>query len=346
MGTAERKALIGSLERRLHARVLVLITGDRQGMETKIAPDILPLISEHVSRIGATGRLALFLYTPGGDMIAGWGLVNLLREYCKKLAVVVPFRALSCGTLIALGADQIIMGRHGLLSPVDPSVASPFNPTLPAGQGGPLQFIPVSVEDLIGFLDLVRKEASIQSEAAMAEIVKILAEKVHPLALGAVYRAREQSSDLALRLLTRHMKDQDRAAGIVKRLTQQLPTHSYLIGRAEAKDDIKLQVEAKLPAETERVIWALYKEYEALLRLTVPASAEQDLASDDQKTVHHQRAIIESLVGDTLHQHVFVSQYHLSRVVITPPGGQTPVTQIAQRVLLEGWLSSVDGGAP
>jgi ClpP class serine protease len=38
-----------------------------------------------------------------------WPLVTLLRQYCKRLAVLVPFRAHSAGTLISLGADEIVM---------------------------------------------------------------------------------------------------------------------------------------------------------------------------------------------------------------------------------------------
>ncbi|MBU0734226.1 MAG: hypothetical protein KKG10_08760, partial [Proteobacteria bacterium] len=47
----------------------------------------------------------------------------MLREFCEKLAVLVPFRAHSAGTTLALGADEIVMGPLGELGPVDPSVA-------------------------------------------------------------------------------------------------------------------------------------------------------------------------------------------------------------------------------
>ena len=63
----ERKNLIKQLEDKLKVRILTVITGDRQGMETRIAPDILPLVSEHLARLQSSEHLALFLYTPGGD---------------------------------------------------------------------------------------------------------------------------------------------------------------------------------------------------------------------------------------------------------------------------------------
>ena len=176
MSVEERKKLITSLEEKLQTRILTIITGDRQGMETRIAPDLLPLISQHLADMGDMKEVSVFLYTPGGDTIVGWGLVNLFRQYCSSLKVIIPFRALSCGTLIALGADEIIMGRRGLLSPVDPSVSSPFNPPAPGiQQPGMVSLLPVSVEDMMGFLDLAKKEIRVTTEESKIAIMKILA---------------------------------------------------------------------------------------------------------------------------------------------------------------------------
>jgi len=343
LATQERKNLIAGLEEKLNGRVLTLVTGDRQGMETRIAPDILPLVSEHLFHIGTTENLALFLYTPGGDSIAGWGLVNLIRQYCSRIKVLVPFRALSCGTLIALGADEILMGRHGLLSPVDPSVASPFNPPAPGSeQPGRVSLLPVSVEDMIGFLDLARKEIGLKADDSMVEVLNILANKVHPLALGAVYRAREQNSSLARRLLLKHSNDEAKINRIVAQLTQELPTHSYLIGRAEALDEIGLDV-VEPPDEVDQLMWELYKEYEDWLRLTSPASSELDLGTDDHKKVRYERAAVESLDNQTLAQHIFVTDKNLFKVKATPPGMQATVDQIGERIIFQGWIVARDG---
>lgn len=343
MAIQERKELIARLEEKVNARLLVLITGDRQGMETRVAPDVLPLVPEHLARIGSTENLALFLYTPGGDSIAGWGLVNLLRQYCTRLKVLVPFRALSCGTLIALGADEILMGKHGLLSPVDPSVASPFNPPAPGvQQPGRISLLPVSVEDMIGFLDLARKEIGLKADESMVEVLRILADKVHPLALGAVYRAREQNSSLARRLLLSHSNNEGKVNRIVKQLTQELPTHSYLIGRMEALREIELDIIEPID-EIEKLMWDLYKEYESWLHLTSPASAELDLGSEDKRSVRYERACLESLHNQTLVQHVFITEKILFRMSMTPPGAQAPVDQIIERVVYEGWRLEEDG---
>lgn len=341
MSFKKRKEIIKKLEKAVNARILTLVTGDRIGMETRIAPDILPLISEHILNIGPQEKLALFIYTPGGDTIAGWGLVNLLKQYCKRLKVLIPFRSLSCGTLISLGADEIVMGKHGLLSPVDPSVASPFNPTAPAA-GGQISLLPVSVEDMIGFLDLARKELGIKDKESIAQILKCLSDKVHPLALGAVYRAREQSSTLAKRLLSLHTKDDEKSINkIVKLLTQELPTHNYLIGRSEAQD-IGLKI-SEPNDKIEKLMWSLYKEYEGWMKLTSPVSSELDLGDAESKKVRYERAAIESLDDSVLLQHIFATDKFVFKTMANHPNSDKPVQQILERILYQGWIFQRDG---
>ena len=343
MAIQDRKGLITKLEEKLDARVITIVTGDRQGMETRIAPDILPLISEHLANIGPLEDLSLFLYTAGGDTIVGWGLVNLLRQYCKKFKVIVPFRALSCGTLIALGGDTIIMGTNGLLSPIDPSVSSPFNPPTPGIQRpGTVSLLPVSVEDMIGFLDLARNEIDLKTEESMISVLNTLADKVHPLALGAVYRAREQTSSLAKRILQTHLNDEAKIERIVKRHTQELPTHNYLIGRVEAKNEIELDI-SKPSEEIDQIMWKLYKEYEEWLQLTNPFSAEYDLGAEQRKRVRYERAAVESICDNALSQHIFITDNELVKVATTPAGMQGAVDQAAVRTLLQGWVAAKEG---
>jgi Serine dehydrogenase proteinase len=107
--------------------------------------------------------------------MAGFGIVNLVREFYKKLSVLIPFRAHSAATLIALGADEIVMTRLGQLSPVDLSVTSPLNPSVPGPQNSP-NLVPVSVEDGVGYLDLARKEAKYEeSPFSLLELLPVAA---------------------------------------------------------------------------------------------------------------------------------------------------------------------------
>src|SRR3989344_2937480 len=128
----ERNELFKSLEKERDSRVVAYITGDRPPFSTRIAADVVPLLSDLLERIGKAKKISLFLYTSGGDMLAPVRIVKLIRHHCDSFEVIIPYKAHSAGTLIALGADAIVMGKLGELTPVDPSTGHPFNPQNPA----------------------------------------------------------------------------------------------------------------------------------------------------------------------------------------------------------------------
>src|SRR5262249_7289947 len=152
--------------------------------------------------IGRVDKLDLVLQTRGGDTNAVWPLVSILREFTSNLSVLVPLRAHSAGTLIAFGANRIVMGAMGELSPIDPTTANQFNPTeeVEPGRKAPLG---ISVEDVAAYFDLAvealsglhrgaddDKENSKPKAPADAEKKQVrtqafsrLSEVVHPLAL-------------------------------------------------------------------------------------------------------------------------------------------------------------------
>ncbi len=341
MSIEDRKQLIKTIEEELNARLVTLVTGDRTGLETRIAGDCLHLLSSLLSKLtDVQERIALFIYTSGGDTIAGWGIVNLLLQYCNKFTVVVPFRALSTGTLIALGADELYLGRHGFLSPIDPSVASPYNPVKQSTNPQETRLLPVSVEDLAGFLDLARNELKISDQDSLVKILEVLSNRVHPLALGAVYRAREQSGTLARRLLERHMDDHAKIAKIVDKLTIELPTHSYLIGRDEAREFIGLTLKKASP-ELETAMWQLYQQYADWFRLTEPYSPVLDIGSEQSKRIVYERAAIEMIHDEILYQYVYVADKELMRAPTTQHGIQ--IDQVAERMVYQGWRTMREG---
>lgn len=294
-----RVAAIKALEKLRKSRVISLVLGDRQAQETRLAPDVLPLVARHLRAIGkGQARIDLFLYTTGGDIMAAFRLVPLIREYCDKFAVIVPFRCQSAGTLVALGADGIIMLPEGQLSPIDPSTNGPYNPMIPGAAmvpGVALQTLPVSVEEVIGYLNMARNVADIKGEAGLVSVFEKLTSDVRPVALGQVYRARTQIKMLSQKLLDLHMKGEDTtslSASIIATLTEKLHSHDYLITRREAKE-IGLKVE--LPEQDlENAIFNLYEAYETDLHLREPFNPIEALAGNPQVRLTNDRAILES----------------------------------------------------
>ncbi len=67
--------------------------------------------------------LDLVLHTPGGDTAATESLVDYLRAmFGTNIRAIVPQLAMSAGTMMACACDQIIMGRHSSLGPIDPQI--------------------------------------------------------------------------------------------------------------------------------------------------------------------------------------------------------------------------------
>lgn len=74
-----------------------------------------------INKLDRTKGLDLLLHTPGGDTAATESLVHYLREmFGTDIRVIVPQIAMSAGTLIALAAKEIVMGKHSNLGPIDP----------------------------------------------------------------------------------------------------------------------------------------------------------------------------------------------------------------------------------
>jgi hypothetical protein len=320
-----RKDLIRSLEKARESRLVCYFTGDRKDQEIQIGDDVLPSFSEHLSKIGKVAKLDLLIYSRGGNTLTGFAIANAMREFADHVAVLVPFRAHSCATLICLGAEEVVAGPFAQLSPIDPSITTPHGPTI--NQGGELKFLPVSVEDVANYFELARKEAGLKDEQHLAEVFGHLCGKVSPLALGAVYRAREQIGMLAAKLLSIHVKDPEGIDRIVKKLTRELLSHDYLIGRREAKEIGLSMVDAT--KEESDVMWQIYEDVAQELLLNEPWNWENETQGAQPKIVP--RGVLES--ADL--KHLFSTTYQIKRVTIQQAGQKMDSLQI--KSLGEGW---------
>jgi hypothetical protein len=306
-----RKELITKIEDLCKCRLICYVTGDRKGQEAQISEDALPLLYEHLAAIGKVDRLAFFTYSRGGQTLPGFALANSFREFAKEVDILIPFRAQSCATLISLSGNRIVMGPFGQLSPIDPSITTPHGPSIQ--HEGQVQFIPVSVEDVANYFSLARSEAKV-SEEKMNEVFSRLSERVNPLALGAVYRAREQIGMLANKLLKRHLSDDKRIEKIVNSLTRDLLSHDYVIGRTEAKE-LGLPIEQP-SEEVAGLMWNLYLDFAEEMRLSHPWVPETELGTQQSVKKMNVRAVVESKDK----KHGYCSSYEMKRTSINKDG--------------------------
>jgi ATP-dependent protease ClpP protease subunit len=292
-----RADLIKKIETERKSRVISYATGDRPPFATKIAGDIVPLLGNLLDGIGKVKKISLLLYTSGGDMLAPIRIVKLIRNHCDEFEVLVPYKAHSAGTLICLGADTIVMGKLGELTPVDPTTGHPFNPQNPAN---PQQKLEVSVEDLNSYLLFAKEKAEVKSEQ-MIDAYKLLVEKLHPLSIGNAYRAYRMARLLTERLLWLHMdkeKDNEKIKKVVKEITGDITIHAYPIDRDEAAD-LGLKIE-KATGEVDKSICEMYENYAEEMKLGQPFHPNELLAGKEMVEINKVGAYLET--ADTSYQ--------------------------------------------
>ena len=324
MARSERLSLINAIENERSSKVICYITGDRENVNTRIAPDVTTILYRHLEMLKNQPKIDLFLYTRGGDVLTPWRLVNLVREYTDFFSVIVPFRSYSAGTLICLGADEIIMGKMGELGPIDPSVVNAFNPQDPAN---PQARVPVSIEDVYSYLALAREKAGNHKDELMDKSFLLLAEKIHPLAIGNVHRNYMLIRSLATKLLRLQLNppSDDKIISIVDNLTEKLYAHNHMISRREADKEIQLPI--IYPDQyLEDLIWKLYINYAHEMSLNEPFNPA-DMLNGPRMEFEVVSGTVESSMG----QDVFVFSGVVERKDF-PEKGQVDVNIVKQ-----GW---------
>jgi hypothetical protein len=71
-------------------------------------------------------ELDLVLHSPGGSPEAAEQMLDYLRSQFRYIRALVPLQAKSAATMLALGCDEIVMGLHSELGPIDPQILVPL----------------------------------------------------------------------------------------------------------------------------------------------------------------------------------------------------------------------------
>ena len=298
-----KKELIEKLEKERDSRLISYVTGDRTPFATRIAGDIVPLLSDLLDKIGKVKKISLFLYTSGGDMLAPVRIVKLIRNHCDEFEVLVPYKPHSAGTLISLGADKIVMSKLGELTPVDPTTGHPFNPQNPVN---PQQRLEISVEDLNSYFLFAKEKGGVKDEQ-MVEAHKMLVDKLHPLSIGNAYRAYRMARMLTERLLWLHMDkktEEEKIKKIIKEITGDITIHAYPIDREEAAD-LGLKVE-KVKEEQDKFMRGLYDEYAKEMKFGQPFHPNELLLGKEMAEIERAGAYLES--ADLSYQFTFTGR--------------------------------------
>jgi len=339
----ERIEIIKKIESLRDSKVITYATSDRQGpVNGRVAMDIIPIISSQLRKIGKTKNIDLILYSSGGDTMVPWRLVSMIREYCDKFSVIIPYKAHSAATMISLGADEIVMSDMSELSPIDPSTSNFFNPIDPKN---PQNRIPISVEEVMSYFDLAKNKFGIKSDEELTKIFNKFVEanpSVHPLALGNVNRTHSLIKILAKRLLKSHqtaMKE-DEIEKIIEFLTEKLYSHQYYIGRKEAKEDLGIKTVANADDEMAKLMTEIYEQYAAEMKTREIWNPEAELGENQSMSKRQYKiAFVESAeISNFFEINMEFKKVQQNIPQQTPNGViQIPQEQIVWRVAEQGW---------
>jgi ClpP class serine protease len=122
-GPSSRTRLFAPIERGLDGRVLVsLFTSFNYNVQ--LDDDDCDMLQSVLQANDLSNGLVLMLSTPGGDGLAAERIVNTLRAHSGTgdYWVIVPGKAKSAGTIVAMGAAKIYMAPSSELGPVDPQI--------------------------------------------------------------------------------------------------------------------------------------------------------------------------------------------------------------------------------
>jgi len=277
MGIELRVPLYQEMERIRKRPLLVYVTSSRQGANAQIAADVVPELLDQLQALtDDTKELDLLLVSNGGDPTVAWRIVSLIRERVKKFTVLVPQAAFSAATLIALGADEIVMHPHGNLGPTDPQIK--VNRTKENGQ---TNTIPFGSEDLGAFLKYAKENVGLSDQSQLRDVFLKFCDEVGTVAIGVAARSSQLGVVMGEKLLQLHMtgdSNKQKARAISEKLTRDYFHHGYPVSRSEA-EEIGLKV-ADRNAEVESLMWRIWTSLSEELVLRSPFNPLSVLAQD------------------------------------------------------------------
>ena len=315
-----------------NSKIIAYVTGDRRNMETQIGADVVDIFGKHLESIGKTHRITLILYTLGGDTMATWNIVNLIREYCDELEIIVPRKARSSGTIMCLGANKIILTHQSTLGPIDPSLNSPLGTKVKIN--GQEISLPTSVESVKGYFNLAKLELGIRTSRDLIQAFLKLSETLNPLLMGDVYRRQGQIKMIAQKLLVYQNCKKKQKTSIINFLCSDSGSHDYAINYTEAKQ-LGLNVELA-SAELNSLINDWYNIICDELQLNSPYNPIFELAQQNSKSYEYKRVILDSLEYG---REQFVSKGTLQKIILQTG---VPNQQINDNRIFEGWEKDAD----
>jgi Serine dehydrogenase proteinase len=195
-------------------------------------------------------NVALILTTNGGDPNAAFRIARFLQRRYEKFTLFIFGHCKSAGTLIALGADEVVMSDFGELGPLDIQVSKNDDLVIRSSGLDIQQALNVLGSQAFTmfesyFLRLIEggqgtittKTAADIASSMAVNLLTPISGQIDPLRLGEMNRVMKIAEDYGERLSMRLGKNtlNDQRTNAIGRLTSQYPAHGFVIDFEEAQ---------------------------------------------------------------------------------------------------------------
>lgn len=252
-----RQELIKKIEADYGRRMICYVSG----RSANIDRDDTVGFMEMLHNIPPDSDIDLLLHTRGGDVDAAEKLLSLVQATVggQQLRIVIPEFAKSAGTLMALGADTLIMSDTSELGTIDPQIWADD------GKGNKV------CHSVLSYIDAYTIHAEALTENPDDPVARLMLNKLDPTTLQTYSAIRERARNFAENQLKRKGRN---FSAITSALldTKRWPSHGQMITWQDATYELHLDVTYLPPRSTQwQAYWRLY----CLLRLA--ASDKQNI---------------------------------------------------------------------
>ena len=293
MSKKKRIQIIKKIQEKRNSLVITYVLSDRPNSEGYISQDAVREIYDLLCdlRPGSDKKaLDLFLCAAGGDAEVSWQIVSMVREIFSEFNVIIPYKAHGAATMMALGADSIVMGERGELTTIKVTLAKGGA----QGENEDGDLSSASIGDVESFFSLLESLGTPRVKQKVDALLRTL-DTVSPLVLGRLNNATEQYQEVCMKLL--ESRKRRFRKGVNKKIVHKLISgQERTITRSQALKDFGLK-QVKQDTVLEPLFWELFKLYEDALEMGAPFYPDQEMDQCSEEEIvfrDHRLAYIET----------------------------------------------------
>lgn len=234
---------------KINKTVLSLATENNADVIIYSGPISRPFVDKVIESRSKNQRrenVILILCTFGGDPAAGYRIARFLQQNYKKFIVWIDGPCKSAGTLITMGAQEIVMSDHGEMGPLDIQVGKKDElwetdsgltvlSAIKALEEKSFELFEscfLSLKGRSGGRITLRTATKLATRLAIGTVSPIVAQ-IDPMHVGEVTRAMDIGLEYGKRL-TKHANNSK--PDTLQKLINSYPSHDFVIDRHETKE--------------------------------------------------------------------------------------------------------------